>query len=190
MEKALCIYSSSSDAVDQHFFEAAKEMGSLIARNHYALIYGGAKVGLMGAVARAVQEHGGKVIGVIPQALREKGIAFEQADELIVANDMRHRKAIMEERATAFAGLPGGFGTLEEILEILTLKQLQFHAKSLVLLNVNGFYDPLILLFEHIYRERFAKADYRHLYHVAANVTDLFEYLEGYQPPRLQSKWF
>jgi uncharacterized protein (TIGR00730 family) len=96
----------------------------------------------------------------------------------------------MEARSDAFVGLPGGFGTLEEILEILTLKQLGLHTKPIVLVNTNGFYDPLIQLFERIYQERFAKPDYRQLYHVAPDAASVFSYLEVYQPLQLQSKWF
>lgn len=102
---------------------------------------------------------------------------------------MRERKAAMEGRADAFVGFPGGFGALEEVFEILTLKQLRYHAKPLVLLNVAGFYAPLIELFEHMYASNFARPDHRELYHIAGNPQELFAYLEGYQPPQLKSKW-
>nr|PZN42781.1 MAG: TIGR00730 family Rossman fold protein [Bacillota bacterium] len=189
MEKALCVYCSSSDAVDPVFFAAARELGAAMARQGYALVWGGTRVGLMGALARSVQEHGGRVIGVIPRALAERGIGYEGADELFVTRDLRERKAVMEARASGFVALPGGFGTLEELLEILTLKQLGYHQKPVVILNVQGFYDPLVELFEHIYRHRFAKPGFRQLYHVAGSVADLFAYLETYRPPALEDKW-
>lgn len=177
--------------MDSIFFETATELGAVIGRRNFDLIYGGAQIGLMGALARATHQNGGKVVGVIPEPLcRVKGIAYEAADELVVTRDLRERKAVMEARADAFVGLPGGFGTLEELLEILTLKQLGLHAKPIVLVNTNSFYDPLIQLFEHIYQEHFAKPDYRQMYHVAPDVANVFSYLEAYRPLQLQSKWF
>jgi uncharacterized protein (TIGR00730 family) len=191
MQQTICVFCSSSDAVDSIFFETATELGAVIGQRNFDLIYGGAQIGLMGALARATHQNGGKVVGVIPEPLRwVKGIAYEAADELVVTRDLRERKAVMEARADAFVSLPGGFGTLEELLEILTLKQLGLHAKPVVLVNTNSFYDPLIQLFEHIYQEHFAKPDYRQLYHVAPDVANVFSYLEAYRPIQLQSKWF
>lgn len=191
MQKTICVFCSSSDAVDSIFFETATQLGALISQRNYDLIYGGGQIGLMGALARAAHQNGGKVVGVIPETLRSvKGIAYEAADELVVTRDLRERKAVMEARADAFVVLPGGFGTLEEILEILTLKQLGLHTKPIALVNTNSFYDPLIQLFEHIYQERFAKPDYRQLYHVIPDAASVFSYLETYQPLQLQSKWF
>jgi uncharacterized protein (TIGR00730 family) len=190
MQKTICVFCSSSDAVAPTFFETATELGTLIAGRNYTLVYGGVRVGLMGALARAVHQNGGRVIGVIPGSIRDKGITYETADELVVTRDLRERKAVMEARSDAFVGLPGGFGTLEEILEILTLKQLGLHAKPVVLVNTLGFYDHLVRFFEHIYRERFARPDYRQLYHIAPEAAGVFSYLETYRPVQLQSKWF
>lgn len=189
MEKALCVYCSSSNQVDPAFFAAARELGAGIARHGYGLVYGGTNIGLMGAIAASVQEHGGRVVGVIPEKLHGAGIGFAHADELIITKDMRERKATMESRATAFLGFPGGFGTLEEIFEILTLKQLGYHNKPVAIMNVNAFYDPLLSLFEHIYANNFAKPAYRQLYHCADTVEGLFAYLDTYQAPDLGSKW-
>jgi uncharacterized protein (TIGR00730 family) len=167
----------------------AAELGATLARQGWGLVYGGQQVGLMGAVARAVHAHGGRVTGVIPEALFDDAMTYREADELIVTPNMRERKATMEARADAFLGLPGGFGTLEEIMEILTLKQIQVHTRPLVLLNTAGFYGPLIELFEHFYRERFAKAECRELCHFAADVPAAFAYLDSYQPPA-GARWF
>jgi uncharacterized protein (TIGR00730 family) len=188
--KAMCVYCSSSDAVDPTFFDSAAQLGALIARRGWTLIYGGGRIGLMGALARAVHQNGGQVIGVIPEALRAKGLAYPAADELVVTRDLRERKAVMESRADAFVGLPGGFGTLEELLEIVTLKQLKFHTKPIILVNTRGFYDPLRHMFERIYQERFAKPDYRQLYHITSDTKDIFSYLEAYQPAQVEDKWF
>ena len=155
-----------------------------------SLVYGGGRVGLMGVLARAVHAHGGKVVGVIPDFLRAKEVAYEEADELIVTRDLRERKAIMESRSDAFVALPGGFGTLEEILEILTLKQLATHAKPVVFLNAQGFFDPLLALFEQLYREQFAKEETRAHYHVASAAHEALDHIERYQPPEPVAKWF
>jgi uncharacterized protein (TIGR00730 family) len=190
MLRAICVFSSSSDAVAPHYHEAATHLGTLLAQRGLTLVYGGGKVGLMGTVARAVHANGGRVIGVIPSFLRQKEVAYEEADELIVTKDLRERKAIMEERADGFVALPGGFGTLEEILEILTLKQLETHAKPIVFLNTECFFDPLLALFDRLYREQFTKADYRGHYHVAPLPADVFAHFEGYRPPPQVKKWF
>src|SRR5512134_3823260 len=112
MPKTICVYCSSSEALDPSYFQAANELGAQMAQQNCALVYGGGRIGLMGALARAVRDHGGKIIGVIPQSLKEKELAYEACDELIITKDLRDRKAIMETRADAFVALPGGFGTL------------------------------------------------------------------------------
>lgn len=190
MERAICVFAGASSAVDPIFFAAAQDLGAAIARRGYALVYGGTHVGLMGTIARAVHAHGGRVIGVIPDRLFQAGVAYAPADELIVTRDMRERKAVMADRAQAFVAFPGGFGTLEELFEVLTLKQLGYHHRPVVLLNVAGFYDPLAELFAYLYDRGFAPPEHRQLYHVAENVTDLFAYLDTYQPPPpLPPRW-
>jgi uncharacterized protein (TIGR00730 family) len=190
MHQSVCVYCSSSDAVPERYFEAAREMGRLLAQKQQTLIYGGGKVGLMGALAASVHHHGGKVVGVIPDYLRLKEVCYEGADELIVTRDMRERKAIMESRADAFITLPGGFGTLEELMEILTLKQLGRHTKAVVLLNTGGFFNPLADLFEQLYVEQFTKEQYREYYHLAATPEEAISYLDHYRPPAHDRKWF
>jgi hypothetical protein len=185
----ITVFSSSSEAVDPAFFTVAAELGRGMARRGDTLVYGGTTVGLMGAAARAVFENGGKVIGVIPRYMAERGIDFSDC-ELHLTRDLRERKAKMEQLADAFLVLPGGFGTLEELLEILTLKQLQQHQKAIVILNVNGFFDPLKALFEHVYQQRFAKETTRALYHFAPTVEHAFGYLDAYVPVAVPSKWF
>ena len=185
----ITVFCSSSDAVDPAFFDVATELGSMIAQRRDTLVYGGATVGLMGAMARAAVENGGNVIGVIPRYMSEKGIDFTDC-ELHFTRDLRERKAKMEQLADAFIVLPGGFGTLEEVLEILTLKQLHQHQKAIVLLNACGFFDPLQQLFEHVYRQRFARETTRALYHFAPTVADTFGYLDTYVPADVPTKWF
>ncbi len=189
MIKQVCVYCSSSNAVAQSFFVAAEKLGELLAQQDYTLVYGGGHVGLMGAVARAVHAHGGKVIGVIPEALRAKEVAYLAADELIITRDLRERKAAMQARAQAFITLPGGFGTLEEVMEIITLKQLGFHSAPIVILNTENYYQPLLDFFEHVFRHRFAKPEHRELYHVVPTPEEALARLKDYQPVVVPDKW-
>lgn len=188
MTKAICVYCSSSDALAPAFFDAARALGVMLAQQGHTLVYGGAYVGLMGALARAVHEQGGRVVGVIPEHMLAQ--AYHDADELVVTRDMRERKKVMAEHADAFIGMPGGFGTLEEVLEVLTLKQLQLHSKPIALLNTLGFYDHLVSLFEHMYSAQFAKPAYRQLYYVAEDAPGVMSYIDAYAPVDLGPKWF
>lgn len=178
MPRSICVFSSSSDEISDIFFKAAEELGKAIAEKNFTLVYGGGNNGLMGALALSVHKHKGKVIGVIPEYLKSKGYAYSPADELIVTKDLRERKTFMEDRSDAFLTLPGGFGTLEELAEVLALKQLKQHTKPIVILNINGFYDQLLLFFEEIYKGRFTSEKNRKLYHVATDIEGAFKYLE------------
>jgi len=186
----ICVFCSSSAAVDPAFFTAASELGTLIGGGGHTLIYGGGAVGLMGAVARAVRGNGGRVVGFLPRFMNLPGVAFEDADELIITGDMRERKTRMEEEADAFVALPGGFGTLEEITEVITLRQFGFMAKPLTLVNTLGFYDPLVQLFERFYRESFAKPEFRSICAFVETPADAMSYIRDFTPPALVSKWF
>ncbi len=188
MEKGICVYCSSSDAVGEKYVAAAQALGKLIGEKRYRLIYGGATVGLMGAVAQATQDAGGRVTGIIPEKLQflENGAV----DELIVSNGLRDRKHEMEIRADAFIALPGGFGTLEEVLEILTLKQLNYHDKPIVFIDTDGFYTDLKGMFQRIYEDRFTKKQYQNFYHFAADPEEAMSYIENYTPPEFVKKWF
>lgn len=190
MNRTICVFCSSSEALSPVYFEAAHSLGAELARRGDTLVYGGGNVGLMGALARAVHAHGGKVVGVIPRALQERDLAYVHADELIVTKDLRERKAIMESYAEAFIAMPGGYGTLEEMLEALTLKQLHFHSKPLVFLDTGGFYAPLIALFEQMYEQHFAKPRSRGLYRLAENPGAALDYIDRYEPEAFESKWW
>jgi cytokinin riboside 5'-monophosphate phosphoribohydrolase len=190
MPLSICVYCSSSSAVDDVYRDAARELGRLIAARGHALVYGGASVGLMGDLARAVKDGGGRVLGVIPRRMVEFGLGFADADRLLLTDTMAERKALMIEHANAYVALPGGFGTLEELLEVMTLKQLEYLRGPIVLLNTGGFYDPLLAHFERLYRDRFARPEFRALYHVAPDATDALGYIEGYAEGPLPRKWF
>jgi len=155
---SVCVYCSSSDAIDDAYPPVATALGRGLAEQGHALIYGGGAVGLMGVLARAAHEAGGHVTGVIPAKLQDReGIAYD-ADDLVVTDTMRERKRIMYARADAFVALPGGFGTLEEFMEVLTLKQLGYHDRPLLLLNPNGFFDTLLTFFGELREGRFTRA--------------------------------
>ncbi|MBT4485604.1 MAG: TIGR00730 family Rossman fold protein [Candidatus Latescibacteria bacterium] len=177
MNLSLCVFCASSDHVSEIYNNAASELGAEMAAKRLTLIYGGGNNGLMGVLAETVHAKGGKIIGVIPQMLKDMGFAYKDADKMIVTDGMRERKAIMEERAHGFIGLPGGFGTLEEMLEIVTLKQLGVLEKPIVFLNVDGFFDGLLMQFERGYRERFIGEECRDLYYVTDSVTEAVDYI-------------
>jgi cytokinin riboside 5'-monophosphate phosphoribohydrolase len=189
MNKVICVFSSSSNTIDQAYYNAASELGSAIASQDDVFLFGGGLTGLMGECARAVHRSGGKVIGVIPEALNEKGIVYESCDELIVTSNMRERKAQMDERSDAFIALPGGFGTIEEVMEIITLKQLRYHNKPIVLLNISGFYDHLLEHIKIIVDQQFAKTACYDLFFVTDNVKHALDYVESYAPEGFEERW-
>lgn len=189
MVKSICVYSSSSDAVDPVYLEEAREVSLALAADGWSLVYGAGAIGLMGECARAFREAGSRVTGVIPDALHRPGIVYEHCDELVVTETMRQRKAHMENSAGGFLALPGGFGTLEELLEIITLKQLKYHNKPVVIYNTAGFYDGLLGVFDQITGQRFAGSASRELYHVAASPGEVVDYLNSYRPAEMTDKW-
>ncbi len=189
MIRTVCVYAASSEAVAPEYADAARRLGRLIAERGCHLVYGGGNIGLMGALARAAHEAGGHVIGVIPDRLRGLELAYEAADELIVTRDLRDRKAIMEDRADAFIALPGGFGTLEEIIEVMVLKQLWYHKKPLVFLNVRGIYDKLMAFFGHLVTEQFIPASHQSLYHVCNTPEQAIAYLDICETTTPERKW-
>jgi len=190
MSKLLCVYCASSDRIDPKYATAATLLGKLMVEQGWGLVYGGGKTGLMGAVARSVKSNGGHVVGVIPDFMKARELAFDEADELITVITMRERKLLMETRADAFVTLPGGFGTLEEIMEILTLRQFHVVKKPCVFLNQDGFYDDLLRLFEKMLAEKFFKPSNMDLFRVANTVEDVFSQIELAADAKLEPKWF
>jgi uncharacterized protein (TIGR00730 family) len=153
----ICVYCGSGPGADPNFVEAALQFGRVMAENRIALVFGGGSVGLMGAVASSVLGHGGDVIGIIPEFLSAREHAFKHATELIVTHDLHERKRLMFERADAFVALPGGIGTLEELVEQLTWAQLGRHKKPILMANIKGFWDPLCALLEHMRQMQFIR---------------------------------
>ncbi len=186
----ICVFSSSSNAINEVYFHEAHKLGELIAKYNHTLVNGGANVGLMEAITVAASNAGARSIGVIPEKLVGRSLASDNHHEVIIAVDMMHRKDKMREISDAFIALPGGFGTLEEILEVITLRQLSYHSKPIVFININGFFDHLFKQFEVSYEEMFAKKIYRELYYVADNSDDAMKHIMEYVPVELDTKWF
>jgi uncharacterized protein (TIGR00730 family) len=153
--KAICVYCGSSPGTDPAFVSAAQSFGKILAENSVRLIYGGGSIGLMGAVAEAVLEHGGDALGIIPEFLTRKERPRQLAQETIVTRDMHERKQKMFDNADAFVALPGGIGTLEELVEQMTWAQLGRHKKPILVANINGYWDPFLTLIEHMRDQKF-----------------------------------
>jgi uncharacterized protein (TIGR00730 family) len=190
MTRLLCVYCGSSDRLEARYAATAARMGEEIARRGWGLVYGGGKTGLMGAVARAVKGGGGRVVGVIPEFMKARELEFTEADELVTVLTMRERKMLMETRADAFLALPGGWGTLEELLEILTLAHLEVLRKPIVILNQDGFYDELLRFNEKIIAEKFMRETIRLKYSVARAVEEVFPLIEGWRHQPGDAKWY
>jgi uncharacterized protein (TIGR00730 family) len=186
----ICVFCSSSNAISEKYFQEADKLGKLIGAGKHSLINGGANVGLMEAVTVSARDAGAKTIGIIPERMIGRSLASENSHDVIVTKDMKDRKEKMREMSDAFIALPGGFGTLEEILEVITLRQLSYHLKPIVFINTNNFFEHLIKQFEVSFKEMFAKDLYRDLYFVADNSEEAFNYLEKYDPVELDAKWF
>ncbi len=190
MTKLLCVYCASSDRLDPKYYAAAAELGREMVLRGWGLVYGGGKTGTMGAVARAVKQSGGKVVGIIPEFMKARELAYSEADEIVTVITMRERKLLMETRADAFVTLPGGWGTLEEIAEILTLRQLDVVKKPCVFFNQDGFYDDLLRLFDRMLAEKFYKPSNMELFRVAKTVPEVFAQLEANSGAKAETKWF
>jgi uncharacterized protein (TIGR00730 family) len=186
--KRLCVFSGSSPGADVAYRAAAVDLGHRLAGRGIEIVYGGASVGLMGAVADAAMEGGGHVIGVIPQSLVDREIAHPGLADLRVVDSMHERKAVMAELSDAFVALPGGTGTLEELFEVYTWNQLGLHAKPLGLFNVRGYYDALARFLDHAVQERFVTRAHRAMLLVSEGLDDLLDALDAWEAP-LQPKW-
>lgn len=183
----ICVFSGSSMGARGVYAQAAAALGMEIAARGYGLVYGGASVGLMGVVADAVLAAGGPVTGVIPQALYSREVAHGGLSELRVVDSMHERKAQMADLASAFVALPGGMGTLEETFEVLTWAQLGIHQKPCGLLNVAGYYDPMLAFLEHSVSERFIREEHRSLLLAEDDAGALLDAFAGYHALRAEA---
>ena len=179
MSKLLCVYCASSRHLDRKYHEMAEQLGRAMVARGWGLVYGGGNVGLMGELAQSVKAAGGHVVGVIPEFMIARELAFHSADELITVTTMRERKRLMEERAAAFLTLPGGIGTLEELTEVMTLRYINILHKPIVLLNQDGFYDDLLRFFDRMTEEKFKSPGLHKLAAVATTLDEVWPLLEA-----------
>ena len=184
----ICVFCGSSSGNQSQYSLLAEQLGSTLAKEGLGLVYGGGKVGLMGVIAEAVLAHGGEAIGVIPTALWEKEVGHNNLTQLHIVDTMHQRKAMMAELADAFVAMPGGIGTLEELFEVWTWGQLGIHQKPIALLNVQGYYDPLIHFIQHARDEGFLRPQHAAMLIVEEDPTALLERLKTHQPVQVD-KW-
>jgi len=181
--RRICVFCGSSPGARPEYLEAAVHLGHTLARNNIGLVYGGARIGIMGRVAESVLEKGGDVIGVIPKALVEKEVAFTGLADLRVVDSMHDRKALMADLADGFIALPGGLGTIEEFFEIVTWAQLGIHSKPCGLLNINQYFRKLMDFLDHTVTERFVEREHRSMILMDDDPERLLRKFEAYQPP-------
>ena len=186
--KRLCVFTGSNSGVRPEYAAAARQLGFSLAQRKIALVYGGARVGLMGVLADEALAAGGHVIGVMPEALIAKEVAHRGLSELKVVKSMHERKALMAEISDGFVAMPGGFGTLDELFEILTWAQLGFHRKPCGLLNIHGYFDNLLAFVAHSVAEGFVRKEHAAMLSVAGSASALLDLLASYQPPVVE-KW-
>jgi uncharacterized protein (TIGR00730 family) len=186
--KSICVYCGSSSGRQESYSDAARALAKAMVARDICLVYGGADIGIMGLLADAVLECGGRAVGVIPESLVRKEIVHKGLTELHVTKSMHERKSMMADLSDAFIAMPGGLGTLEEIFEILTWAQLGFHSKPCGLLNVEGYFDSLSAFLDHSVKERFVKQAHRHMLIVESDPEVLLERFVSYSPP-LVEKW-
>ncbi|MBN9119192.1 MAG: TIGR00730 family Rossman fold protein [Planctomycetes bacterium] len=186
---SVCVFCGSAAGTNPVYATTARELGRTLAARKLGLVYGGGRVGLMGEVASAALTAGGTVVGVIPHSLALKEIAQEDCTELIVVNTMHERKSLMADRSDAFVALPGGYGTCDELFEIVTWAQLGIHRKPVAVLNVNGFFAPLFAWLDHVVSEGLLRPKHRELLLVADTVPELLDALASWVPPEPTTKW-
>lgn len=189
--KNICVYCAASTKVEEKYFKLAEDTGRIIAKRGYGLVYGGGADGLMGAVARGAHAEGGYVIGVSPTMFDEvDGVLYDKLDEKIITKDMRERKATMEGLSDAFIALPGGLGTLDEIIEMYDFKQLCLHEKAMVIVNFDGYYDPLLAMIKRAVTLNFAKEATLGLCEIVPTLEEAMDYIEKYAPPHADVEEF
>ena len=187
--KTVCVFCGSSDEVDNKYIESARHMGEVMVTRGLQLVFGGGSTGLMGAVADAVLDAGGEVIGVLPLQFNRPELAHQRLTRMELVDGMHARKARMTELADAFVALPGGFGTLEELFEALTWAQIGLHVKPVGLLNVHGYFDHLLKFLEHANKEGFTFWEHQKLYGQADTPEALLDKLAAYSPPGGLERW-
>lgn len=189
MPRLICVYCSSSDKLDAKYYDEAERFGRQLVAHGWGLVYGGGNRGAMGVVGRSVKAAGGYVVGIIPEFMKSRELAIDDADELITVGTMRERKQLMEERADGFVTLPGGIGTLEEFVEVMTLRYLNLVHKPMILVNQDTYYDDLLRFFERMTRERFKSPGLHDLFTVVGTTDEIWQHLENPKPFTADALW-
>ncbi|HZL46070.1 MAG TPA: TIGR00730 family Rossman fold protein [Opitutaceae bacterium] len=189
MARLICVYCSSSDQLDAKYYREAERFSRQLVAHGWGLVYGGGNRGVMGVVGRTVKAAGGHVVGIIPEFMKTRELALDDANELITVTTLRERKQRMEERADGFVTLPGGIGTLEEFTEMLTLRYLNLVHKPMILVNQDGFYDDLLRFFERVTREHFKSTGLHDLFTAVNTVDEVWPHLEQPKPFTADELW-
>lgn len=185
----ICVFCGCSDRIQEPYLQAARKMGRAIADRGFTIIYGGGRTGLMGALADSALEHGSKVIGVLPETFNTPVLAHNNLSELHIVDTMHERKAKMIDLSDAFIALPGGFGTLEELFEILTWAQIGLHTNPVGILNINAYFDSLFVLIEHARSQGFIYDEHRSLLINGSDPDNLLDQITSYHPPANLDRW-
>lgn len=180
--KNICVFGSSSNAIEKNYLEHAEQLGEILARRGCTVIFGAGNRGIMGATGRGVRAAGGTLIGVSPDFFIDMDVLDHECTELIITETMRERKAIMEDKADAFVICPGGIGTFEEFFEVITLKQLGRHSKPIIIYNDNGYYDPMLAMMKASVGGMFMRKEVNGLYTVAETIDEVLSQLDEYKP--------
>lgn len=189
MENRLCVFCSSSNDLEPKYYKLAEDLVLEIKKANYSIMHGAGSIGLMGSLLNAAKENNVNIIGVVPEKLNKPHIVDSKNQKLVVTKDMKDRKEYLRENSSAFIALPGGFGTLEEILEVITLKQLKYHNKAIVFINAYGYFDNLFKQFEYMFATNFANHNYRNLYFVANSPSEAIDYINNYTHQNIYDKY-
>jgi len=185
----ICVFCSSSEDLDNKYYSIAEELGKQLGTRGSKLIHGAGSIGLMGVLMRSAYNNGAEITGVVPKYLNRKNIVNDDYQKLVITKDMKDRKEYMRKNSDAFIALPGGFGTMEELLEVITLKQLKYHNKPIVIINAYNYYHNLLQQFKEFYDQKFANISYKALYHVTDDISAALNYIDSYKHENIYDKY-
>ncbi|MCK9254865.1 MAG: TIGR00730 family Rossman fold protein [Bacteroidales bacterium] len=189
MENKLCVFCSSSDDLDKKYYKLAEDLVLEIKKSKYSIMHGAGSIGLMGSLLNAANKNNVNIIGVVPEKLNKPHIVNSETQKVVVTKDMKDRKEYLRNKSFAFIALPGGFGTLEEILEVITLKQLKYHNKAIVFVNAYGYFDNLFKQFEYMFETNFANQAYKNIYFIANTPSEAINYINNYKHENIYDKY-
>ncbi|MDY0315853.1 MAG: TIGR00730 family Rossman fold protein [Bacteroidales bacterium] len=189
MENKLCVFCSSSDDLDKKYYKLAEDLVLEIKKSKYSIMHGAGSIGLMGSLLNAANKNNVNIIGVVPEKLNKPHIVNSEIQKVVVTKDMKDRKEYLRNKSFAFIALPGGFGTLEEILEVITLKQLKYHNKAIVFVNAYGYFDNLFKQFEYMFETNFANQAYKNIYFIANTPSEAINYINNYKHENIYDKY-